>query len=457
MTGRVKFLPPDCEIIHPFACRETLYQDVHGDEKVHLDVWLLPTYYSKYSWPKKWEFPEVRRDSTNDLPMMLWRQYDHDPCEGSNAGINWAPRACFIWRSKSEKQPPQFVNISFDNQLSIFFTAACILGPIALLYLIACAFTIAHHCLGSHACRNWGFNPSTFNAIGSVLHDPTGIIALIATCLAVYILPARIVLGFPIKSALFIDKIIARLIWRGLTPQFRRGKQFRMRIPGYITPDVHIAPWAALEAFEIKFKPKSDKPEDPDTDRVKIRASFGRAASETDILNGTNDEDDAREFHRLLTDAFLDRRPYYLAQMRENDEARAARDSEADRLEKQARQLNGEAIKQYQEQLKILDKSVALEKQRDTYRHQAGQTGVRAMLRRLTRSAPTPEQAELIQKAEQCDAESEELLAQAQPLGENAGELAKQSDELFERASELRNRRLADLRNQPQDDTTASA
>ena len=365
MTGRMKFLPPDCTIIPPFACHEILYHDVHGEEKVILDVWLLPSSHTRDLWPDKRYFPVTRLDTTNGLPMMCWREWDHTPHNDSNAGTNWAPRACFIWRSKSENQPPLFVNISFDRKLPKFFTIYSILGYLAALCVLGLVFAPSDRLIG-----------------------------MFVMSLATYLFLALAIFGISINSALLIDKISALLIWRVFTPLF-------------IMPKVHVAPWTALEGFEIKHDAKPDNAGAPGINRMRIRASFGRTASETDVLNGTWHEDDVREFHRLLTCTFLDRRQYYLTQMREKDEARA-RKAEANATLPEAAQLKEKIDELHRERNRLIKNIDALRRQSDDYFLNLAQTGL-----------STPERAELLQKAGQCDIEIQELLVKVYPLGKD--------------------------------------
>ncbi|MGO9987006.1 MAG: hypothetical protein ACLPIX_22710 [Rhodomicrobium sp.] len=303
----------------PFACFEGLYKDVHGDEKVGLAVRMHPRSYGDY-WPKKWYLPDPVRDNEN-LPMLCWREFDARPYTDANAGINWAPRACFVWYPSFENQPPLFVSVNMDWRLPKWLSNIALAAFAGVLYLIGCAVYLAHYCLSSDKCSGWGFHRWTLDAAVSLVTVPTVLTA--AGLLAYFVLIHPFI---PLRSATLINLLVSRLIWRGL-----RGP-----IPNLITPKVHVVPWTSLEGFHIVKVPK-----DPEvwfaTDRIKIRATFGRDAPATDIMNGTCNEETAQEMLRLLTSTFIDKRQHYRDQLAVTP--RRSTRNEAQRLLAEAKEL----------------------------------------------------------------------------------------------------------------------
>lgn len=99
----------------PFLCQEFLFENEQGEEEVVVDAILLDFEEDPYSpsWPAKRALPMPQRDLTDNLPILFWREFDEGPYNKANAGINWAPRACFIWLSEFENhKEPLFVSVS---------------------------------------------------------------------------------------------------------------------------------------------------------------------------------------------------------------------------------------------------------------------------------------------------------------------------------------------------------
>jgi len=388
-TGRtvIKRQAPYPVIKGPFFCREVLYQDELGDEKIFLIVSLFDSGDAEY-WPKKRVLPVPVLDHEN-LPMLCWRELDDRPYTKANAGIDHAPRGCFIWRSSFENQPPHFVSVSMDRQLPKFLTNGRLIAGAALLYLLGCAFYIAQHCLTlNRACAAWKFDSRTFQRALELVQVPTFIIG---AGLLGFLLVMKL-FGVSMRSALLVNPVVARLVWRG----YKFG-----RLSPLIRPTAHAAPWTSLEGFEIKHDPKN--PEDSFSSvRTRIRASSGRATPETDIVNGTLHEDSAREMLRLLTRTFLDKRKHYLAQVEEGNQS-----------------LTPEA-----EQMQILVKLVSLvEKRKESLKTSAHLTKQAARLKKNARRADEAE--ELERQARQLDDEASQLGAEIERLGPRMAELGE--------------------------------
>jgi len=371
----------------PFVCHEVLYQDELGDEKIHLLISLLPTGLA-YHWPKKRVMPVPALDGEN-LPILWWREFDHAPYTKANSGIDHAPRGCFIWRSSFENQPPHFVSVSMDRQLPNFLTNGRLLAGAALLYLVGCVFYLTHRCLTlNHSRTAWDFDSRTFARALELVEVST---LLIGAGLLGFLLLMKL-FGVSMRSALLVNSIVARLIWRG----YKCGKPFPL-----IAPTAHAAPWKSLEGFEVKHDPKN--PDIPySTTRRRIRASFGRAAPETDIVNGTLHDDSAREMLRLLTSTFLDKRKHYLAQLEEGPQP-----------------LTPEA-----ERLEILRKVGGLMDQRkESLKTSAQLTNQAARLKKNPDRASEAEDLE--RQARQLDDEIKQTGAEIQPLVIRLNELKK--------------------------------
>ncbi|MGO9987008.1 MAG: hypothetical protein ACLPIX_22720 [Rhodomicrobium sp.] len=283
----------------PFSCSTFLCRDAHGDEEVRAAVDLLPNRQDEF-WPQKWRLPTPAIDEEG-LPILCWREYDADPSEDrANAGINWAPRACFILTAPHGEHAPQFVSVSFDDCLPKFLTTQYVLPGLALLYTFVSALFIALYYFTSNL---------PLYEVFERLANPFILIA-VAIAAGLYVCWDVVRwLGYSIRSPLLLNALVSRLIWRA-------SKLGRSPIP-LIQPQAHVAPWGALESFEIKTDPKtsSNSPE-----RRRIRASFGVAAPETDIVNGSWTEDDAREIQRLLIANFLYKRDYYHAKIMQDAE-----------------------------------------------------------------------------------------------------------------------------------------
>jgi hypothetical protein len=384
----------------PFFCHETLYQDELGDEKILLHVDLLERGVTK-DWPRKRLLPTPVLDHEN-LPMLCWREFDTAPYTRANAGINHAPRACFIWRSSFDNQPPQFVSVSMDYRLPAFLTNGSIFGGAALLYVIGCALYVAHRWLSAdYGCAGWDCGSWVLE---SALGQIKNVTLLIGGGLAGFLLVMK-TLGVSMRSALLITPLVARIIWHG----YKFGRRHPL-----IAPWANAVPWTSLEGFEIKRDPKD--PDDRDSiERTRIRASFGLAAPEIDVLNGTLNEDAAREMLRRLTAIFLEKRPHYLAQ-----------------LEEGVPPLTPKA-----EHVQVTSRCKHLiEKFNECFKSSAQLTRQAGRLEKNPRR--TAEAEELKAKARQLDDEAGQLSAEIEPLVARIVELEAGNHDLYSRFSRHR-------------------
>ncbi|MGO9545734.1 MAG: hypothetical protein ACLPPF_13195 [Rhodomicrobium sp.] len=285
----------------PFQCHEHETEDEAGNKRIALDVALLPRQYLKKHWLSKGTFPRAELDDEN-LPLLFWREIDIATYSHANAGINHAPRACFIWRSCFEGHKPYFVSVNFDHQGAV---PEHLRNP-ALAR--RAAFIILGVCLAINAIYFFYEGlASNFSSGAWVLATAASINSAIflAGCGLAVLLLAYIgimdgVFGRSARWALGIDALVSLHIWRDRqSPELHRQG----------CPQAHIAPWRALQGFEILEE------QDTPHNRTRIRASFGTAAPETDIVNGTMHRDTAREIQRLLARTFSENRSHFLNQI----------------------------------------------------------------------------------------------------------------------------------------------
>jgi len=229
----------------PFLCRETFYQEL-GEEKVRLDVRL---HIGPNHWPKRGHWMTVK--DKEGLPVFFWRDYDRPAETDANAQICWAPRCCFIWRSKSEKQPPFFVTVSMDGKLPpILHNTTFLLAGVALL-------------LGYGSYAHYA------------LQQPVGLLLLSALMPWVFIGSALTFLKIftSLRTTSMVNFLVARLIWSG-----------------FVKPSVHIGPLAELEGFSVAPGPKINIPLERlplvSRQRMQVLASFELEASQTAVMDG---------------------------------------------------------------------------------------------------------------------------------------------------------------------------
>ncbi|MGO9983758.1 MAG: hypothetical protein ACLPIX_06050 [Rhodomicrobium sp.] len=315
----------------PFACREILYTDEKGKEDVSLYVtifrkppvrrfplkqwlgYLRPTkatwktleVFHRRAWPPKGAYFDLTDDE--GLPVIYWRQPDLEPDQYANAQLNWAPRGCFVWVSRSEKQPPMFVNVNWDGALPARFTDNRALITVTLPCFLAFAAAVPF------------IMNSTHETLTNILLAGAGVTLLISVVFA------------------FVDHYLIR---------FRHLSLLNLRVAnriwgGLIAPRVSLTPWDRLESFSTAEDPRFQAPipKDVDLERVRPRdrmeANFGLHFRPVDVINGTRNAPMFREWLRVLTLHFIAKRQEYFAQI----ETIAPKLREFDRLRTKYNQL----------------------------------------------------------------------------------------------------------------------
>jgi len=258
----------------PFKYRERL----GAKDGTWLEIGLNP---DCKTWPRKGTF-RVERDC-DGLPVMYWREEDRHPHMGANAQINWAPRGCFIHRSRHAALPPLFVSVNYDRP------ALAGLMNFAALAAMACLFFYAFT-----GCSGWSYGQCMAE------HDLAFCQAAAQRCRESswshafgIVIPAAIILAFlrgvvSLRVLSGFNFLTARAIWSGL-----------------LRPNAVAVPWQSLDpAFTLVKKSAPHKElyihDHKHIDRQEIHASFGHGHAPARIVNGTWSDDDVRELHRML-------------------------------------------------------------------------------------------------------------------------------------------------------------
>ncbi len=296
-------LPPlDTGLIKgPFQCHERETKDEAGNRRIALDVALLPRQHLKKHWLSKGTFPCAELDDEN-LPLLFWREIDVATYTEANARINHAPRACFIWRSCFEGHKPYFVSVNFDHPRAVpeHLRNGALIRKAAFTFLSICISINVIYLIYAGLASNFSYRAPVLGTLIQI--DSTLFLGgfSLAVLLLAYIGIMDAVFGRSARWALGIDALVSRHIWRdGL----------RTEVHKQVSPQAHAAPWRTLQGFEILEE------QDTPHNRTRIRASFGTAAPETDIVNGTMHWDTAREILRLLTRTFIENRSHFLTQI----------------------------------------------------------------------------------------------------------------------------------------------
>jgi hypothetical protein len=296
------FPPLDAGLIKgPFRCHEREIEDESGNKRIALDVSLLPRRYLKKHWLSKGTFPRAELDDEN-LPLLFWREIDVATASEANARINHAPRACFIWRSCFEGHKPYFVSVNFDHPGAVpeHLRNGALIRKAVVTLLFICISINAIYLIYAGLASNFSYRAPVLETVIEINSAIFLAGCGLAVLLLAYIGIMDAVFGRSARWALGIDALVSRHIWRdGLSPEGRKQ----------VCPQAHIAPWRALQGFEILEE------QDTPHHRTRIRASFGTAAPETNIVNGTMHRDTAREIGRLLTRAFIENRSRFLTQI----------------------------------------------------------------------------------------------------------------------------------------------